>query len=161
MILYIRVVCRNTSPPGLQIFLHFPFILFIIVRWPCHEQLLFCQFLGHLACFLSYHHTRLIVLFICLYETSSFFQTRSLFVFVLLEHVPCYSCIFFHSPEVTIVISPLSAVFFIADISANVVIFTWVSLFLSIHRHFSKCNGAIRLLFVSAVNLHPQYNNTV
>ena len=105
--------------------------LIIMVRWPCHEQLLFCQFLGHLACFLSYHHTRLIVLFICLYETGSFFQTRSLFVFVLLEHVPCYSCIFFHSPEVSIVISPFSAVFFIAEILANFVIFTWSSGWLS------------------------------
>jgi len=103
----------------------------------------------------------LIVLFICLYETGSLFQTRPLFVFVLLEHVPCYSCIFFHSPEVTIVISPFSAVFFIADISANVVIFTWVSLFLSIHCNFSKSTGAVQLLFVFAVNLHPRYNNTV
>ncbi len=68
---------------------------------------------------------------------------------------------FFHSPEVTIVITPFSAVFFIADISANVVVFAWVSLFLSIHRNLSKSTGAIWLLFVFAVNLHPRYNNTV
>ena len=47
----------NTIPHGLEIFLHVPFILFIIVCSPCPEQLLFCQFLAHLAGFLSYHHT--------------------------------------------------------------------------------------------------------
>jgi len=44
--------------------------LIIIVRWTCHEQLLFCQFLGHLACFLSYHHTSHVLLFNCLYEVG-------------------------------------------------------------------------------------------
>ncbi len=67
----------------------------------------------------------------------------------------------FHSPEVTIVLSPFLAVFFIADISANVVILTWVSLFLTIHSNLSKFTGAVRLPFVFAVNLHPGHNNTV
>jgi len=101
------------------------------------------------------------VLFTCLYETGSFFQTRSLFVFVLLEHVPCYYCFFFIHLMLPSSYPLFQPFLFIADISANVVIFTWVSLFLSIHRHFSKSNGAVRLLFVSAVNLHPRYNNTV
>ena len=38
------------------------------------------------------------MLFICLYETGSFFQTQSLFVFVLLEHVPSLNFLFFLSP---------------------------------------------------------------
>ena len=133
MILYIRVVCRNTSPPGLQIFLHFPFIFFYYSALTMSWAVILLSISWSLGVFFVVPPHELIVLFICLYETGSLFQTRPLFVFVLLEHVPCYSCIFFHSPEVTIVISPFSAVFFfIADISANEVIFTWVSLFLSI-----------------------------
>ena len=50
-----------------------------------------------LGVFLVVPPHELIVLFIYLYETGSLFQTRHLFVFVLLEHVPYYSCsIFIH-----------------------------------------------------------------
>jgi len=101
-----------------------------------------------------------IVLFICPYETSSLFQTRPLTVFVLLSSslfLFFFSDTWGHHRRIPF----FSCFFFIAEILANVVIFTWVSRCLSIHRNFSDSTGAVRPLFIFAFIIHPLYNNTV
>ncbi len=72
------------------------------------------------------------------------FITRPLFLLFFFIHLRLPSSYPFFQPF-----------FFPADISANVVIFTWVSVFLSIYRNFSKSTGPIRFLFFLLLKYIP------
>ena len=89
-----------------------------------------------------------------------FFLTRPLTVFVLLSR-HLFWLFFFQTPECHHHTFPFSAVFFYCRFLANVVIFTWVSWCLSIHRNFSDSTGTIQPLFIFAYyvpfTIYPPY----